>query len=190
MARIPNDQLERIKQEVSLLTLAESQGYQPKKQGKDYAVCCPFHDDKTPSCIISPKSNLFNCFGCGTGGSVIDWVMKTQGVSFRHAVEILRDDFSLAATAANTKPVKQATIPKLEAPITTDAEDQQALQQVIDYYHQTLKQSPEALAYLQQRGLDDPELIVASHFSVVTFPELSVVWFSDFTTVSPHSHHK
>jgi DNA primase len=164
MARIPNDQLERIKQEVSLLTLAESQGYQPKKQGKDYAVCCPFHDDKTPSCIISPKSNLFNCFGCGTGGSVIDWVMKTQGVGFKHAVEILKDDSSLAATAANTKPVKQATIPKLEAPITTDAEDQQVLQQVIDYYHQTLKQSPEALAYLQQRGLDDPELI--NHFKL------------------------
>ena len=164
MARIPDDQLERIKQEVSLLRLAESQGYQPKKQGKDYAVCCPFHDDKTPSCIISPKSNLFNCFGCGTGGSVIDWVMKTQGVSFRHAVEILRDDSSLAATAANTKPIKQATIPKLEAPITTDAEDQKVLQQVISYYHQTLKQSPEALAYLQQRGLDDPELI--NHFKL------------------------
>jgi DNA primase len=159
MARIPNDQLERIKQDVSLLKLAESQGYELQKQGKDYAVCCPFHDDKTPSCIISPKSNLFNCFGCGTGGSVIDWVMKTQGVSFRHAVEILRDDSSLVATAATTKPVKQATIPKLEAPITTDAEDQKVLQQVIDYYHQTLKQSPEALAYLQQRGLDDAELI-------------------------------
>ena len=87
MARIPNDQLERIKQEVSLLTLAESQGYKPQKQGKDYVVHCPFHDDKTPSCVISPKSNLFNCFGCGAGGSVIDCVMKTQGVGFRHAVE-------------------------------------------------------------------------------------------------------
>ncbi|MBK8186896.1 MAG: hypothetical protein IPK77_06420 [Cellvibrio sp.] len=32
--------------------------------------------------MITPKSNLFNCFGCGAGGSVIDWVMKTQGVSF------------------------------------------------------------------------------------------------------------
>jgi len=156
MARIPKDQLERIKQDVSLLRLVESQGYALQKQGKDYAVCCPFHDDKTPSCIISPKSNLFNCFGCGVGGSVIDWVMKTQGVSFRHAVEILRDDSSLAA---NTKPIKQATVPKLEAPITTDAEDQQVLQQVINYYHQALKQSPDALAYLQQRGLDDVELM-------------------------------
>ncbi len=157
MARIPDDQIERIKQEISLLRLAESQGYQLKKQGKDYAVCCPFHDDKTPSCIISPKSNLFNCFGCGAGGSVIDWVMKTQGVGFRHAVEILREDNP--SLAASTTSIKQSTVPKLEAPITTDAEDQQVLQQVIDYYHQTLKQSPEALAYLTKRGLDNVELI-------------------------------
>ena len=164
MARIPDDELERIKQEVSLLRLAESQGYQPQKQGKDYAVCCPFHEEKTPSCIISPKSNLFNCFGCGAGGSVIDWVMKTQGVGFRHAVEILKDDSSLAATAASTQPVIKATVPTLEAPIDTDVEDQQVLQQTIDYYHQTLKQSPEALDYLAKRVLDDPELI--NHFKI------------------------
>jgi DNA primase len=159
MARVPPQEIERIKSTVSLLDWVRGQGYELKKVGKDYSLCCPFHDDKTPSCIISPKSNLFNCFGCGTGGSVIDWVMKTQGVSFRHAVEILRDDSPLAATAANTKPIKQATVPKLEAPITTDAEDQQVLQQVINYYHQALKQSPDALAYLQQRGLDDVELM-------------------------------
>lgn len=158
MARIPNDQLERLKQDISLLRLVESQGYQVQKQGKDYAVCCPFHNDKTPSCIISPKSNLFNCFGCGVGGSVIDWVMKTQGVGFRHAVEILRDG-DPSSLAARTEPVKKTTVPKLEAPISDDMDDQQMLQQVVSYYHDTLKQSPEALAYLQQRGIDDPELI-------------------------------
>ena len=95
MARIPDDHIERIKSEVSLLRLAESQGYKPQKQGKDYAVHCPFHDDKTPSCMISPTKNVYHCFGCGAKGSVIDWTMKTQGVGFRHAVEILRDDSSL-----------------------------------------------------------------------------------------------
>jgi DNA primase len=78
MAEIAENEIKRLKSEVSLSRLVEGQGYTLQKQGKDYAVCCPFHDDKTPSCIISPKSNLFNCFGCGTGGSVIDWVMKTQ----------------------------------------------------------------------------------------------------------------
>lgn len=80
MARIPDEVVNRLKMVVSLLRLAESQGHQPKKQGKDWAIRYPFHDrDDTPSLIISPKSNLFRCFGCDAAGSVIDWVMKTQG---------------------------------------------------------------------------------------------------------------
>jgi len=157
MARIPNDQLERIKQDISLLRLVENWGLSLKKHGKDYIGHCPFHDDKTPSFVVSPESNLWNCLGaCGEGGSVIDWVMKTQGVSFRHAVELLRNDHS-SLVAENT--VKQNTLPKLETPVTTDADDQAMLRQVIDYYHATLKQEPEVQAYLQKRGLDDAELI-------------------------------
>jgi DNA primase len=79
MARIPNEQIERIKQDISFLRLVESQGNTVTRQGKDSVVSCPFHEEKTPSCIISPKTNFFNCFGCGTGVSVIDWVMKIQG---------------------------------------------------------------------------------------------------------------
>ena len=156
MARIPAEQIERLKTDISLLRLVESQGYQPVKQGKDYALCCPFHDEKTASLIISPQSNLFNCFGCGVAGSVIDWVIKTQGVSFRHAVEILHADVpSLAAD----QPVKRSTTKKLEILLSEDAEAQQLLNQVTDYYYQTLKQTPDALAYLESRGLGDAELI-------------------------------
>lgn len=84
MARIPDDELARIKAEVSLLRLVEGQGYKPTKQGKVRAIACPFHEgDDTPSLIISPKSALFHCFSCPAAGSVIDWVMRTQGLSFR-----------------------------------------------------------------------------------------------------------
>ncbi len=130
-------------------------------------MCCPFHADKTPSCVITPKSNLFNCFGCGVGGSVIDWVMKTQGVSFRHAVELLKNDIAAASSslAANSEsPVKKATVPKLAAPVSVSADDQTLLREVVDYYHETLQQSPEALAYLESRGLHDAELI--NHFKL------------------------
>jgi DNA primase catalytic core len=167
MARIADEVIERIKTEVSLVRLAESQGYALVKQGKDFALCCPFHADKTPSCVITPKSNLFNCFGCGAGGSVIDWVMKTQGVSFRHAVELLKNDIGAASSplAANSDaPVKKATVPKLAAPISVNADDPTLLCEVVDYYHETLQQSPEALAYLDSRGLNDPELI--AHFKL------------------------
>ena len=86
--------------------------------------------------------------------------MKMQGVSFRHAAELLREGLPLAADAAGpAQPVKQSTVKKLAAPVTTDADDRAALAQVIDYYHATLKQSSEALDYLKVRGLDHPELI-------------------------------
>ncbi|MBL4827101.1 MAG: toprim domain-containing protein [Spongiibacteraceae bacterium] len=161
MARIADDVIERIKSELSLLRLVESQGYQPKKQGKDHAISCPFHQgDDTPSLIISPKSNLFNCFGCGAAGSVIDWVMKTRGISFRHAVEILQQDHAvLAAPAPEDKPAKLSRKQQLDELFSTDTEAQTLLNQVISYYHETLLQNPEALAYLEKRGLGDQALI-------------------------------
>ena len=81
MARIPDESLERLKREVSLARLIEAQGVKLISQGKDLACRCPWHDgDDTPSCIVSPKTNLWHCFGCDAGGSVIDWVF-TRGPS-------------------------------------------------------------------------------------------------------------
>ena len=161
MARIPNDQLEKLKMEVSLLELAKRQGYEVKKQGKDYALCCPFHDDKTPSMMISPAKNVFNCFGCGESGTVVDWVMKTQGLSFRHAVEVLAADNP--SLVAHSQPIKQTGKRQLDT-LPTDQSDQVLLNQVIDFYHETLLNNPNALAYLDKRGLNNPELI--KHFKL------------------------
>lgn len=106
----------------------ERQGITLKKHGKDYVGHCPFHDDKTPSLLISPEKNLWHCLGaCQTGGDVINWMMKSQGVSFRHAVELLREgDFtSLAA-----QPVERSTVTKLSTPLNASAEEQALLIQV------------------------------------------------------------
>jgi DNA primase len=158
MARIPEQDIERLKSEVSVERLVESSGVALTKSGKDRLGRCPFHDDGEPSLVVTPAKNLWHCFGCQVGGGPIDWVMKTQGVSFRHAVELLKEGASPLAAGA-LKPVRQSTVPKLTAPVALDADDQALLNQVIDYYHATLKQSPEALAYLKSRGLDHPELI-------------------------------
>ena len=146
MAKLPEKELDALKTQVSLLRLIESQGYELKREGKDYVMCCPFHDDKTPSMKITPENNLFHCFGCGEGGSVIDWVMKTQGVSFRHAVELLKQDTSLAA---GSDVVKKTTVRKLASPLSEDADKQTALAQVIAFYHDALQQSVEAQDYLK-----------------------------------------
>ena len=118
---------------------------------------------------LSPKKNLWHCLGaCQTGGSVIDWIIKIHGVSFRHAVELLREGMPVSSLAA-AKPVKQSTVPLLPAPVTPDADDQALLNQVIDYYHETLKQSPEVLAYLQARGLDHPARNFGVRYFIITF---------------------
>ncbi len=158
MARIPESELDRLKRGVSLVRLVESSGIELKKHGKDHLGLCPFHDDKAPSLVISPDKNLRHCLGaCDEGGDVIQWVMKRQGVSFRHAVELLKNgDAALSVPAA---PVKRNTTAKHSTPLAANHDDQKQLATVIDYYHETLKQSPEAQDYLKSRGLDHPELI-------------------------------
>jgi DNA primase len=160
MARIPEAEIERLKSEVSVERLAEARGIRLQHRGTDLVGLCPFHDDKEPSLVITPSKNLWHCLGaCRTGGSVIDWVMKCQGVSFRHAVELLRADHpSLAASGPIVSKGTTSAV-KLETPFAADADDRSALKRVVGYYHEVLKQSPEALKYLQKRSLDHPEMI-------------------------------
>jgi len=154
MARIADVEVQRIKREVSLVRLIEGAGYTLKAQGKDLGMCCPLHDgDDTPSFIVTPAKNVWHCFGCQSGGSVIDWVMASRRVSFRHAVELLAKE-SPALVAPPTRAVRSA------APaFVPSADDAALLVHVIDAYHATLKQSPEAQAYLAKRGLTHPEVI-------------------------------
>jgi DNA primase catalytic core len=157
MARIPQSEIDRIKRDVSLVRLVESSGIALKQKGKDWFGCCPFHDDKTPSLSITPDKNVWHCLGaCQQGGDVFSWVEKMHGVSFTQAFHML--DEQSPALAAVRRPIKQSTTPKLDNPLTA-VEDHVVLNQVIDFYHEALKQSPEVLAYLKQRGLNHPEVI-------------------------------
>ncbi len=77
VAQIPEQDIERLKQEVSIKSLVESRGVGLKKHGADWIGLCFFHQDKNPSLLVSPQKGLWHCLGaCRTGGSVIDWVMK------------------------------------------------------------------------------------------------------------------
>ena len=132
MARISNDEIERLKQEVSLERLAQSSGVRLQKRGKDLHGCCPFHDDREPSLVISPDTNLWHCFGeCQAGGSVIDWVMRRERVSFRHAVELLREGLPSLAASSDVAPRQHKTMPAL----ARDVADEKLMLQVVDYCH-------------------------------------------------------
>src|SRR6478735_2808447 len=139
MARIPEAEIERLKAEVATERLVEASGVELKRAGKDLLGHCPFHEDGEPSLVVTPSKNLWHCFGCQIGGGPIDWVMKQRGVSFRHAVELLKSDFPFAAAAVEA-PVKRSTVRSLPAPVSFDADDRTLLVQTVDYYHETLKQ--------------------------------------------------
>ncbi len=156
MTRLSDDEIRHIKQTVSLLNWIENEGHEPKKQGTDYVMACVFHNDKTPSLKITPDKNLYHCFGCGAAGSIIDWVMNTKGLDFRAAVEHIE---AQQGRAGVSKPVTAQPVQASLAADITDTDNQTALQGVIDYYHEALKTSPNALAYLDSRGLNNPDLI-------------------------------
>ena len=161
MARIPAGVIERLKSEIAIERLAEARGVVFERRGADLHGRCPFHEDKTPSLVVTPSKNLWHCLGaCQAGGTVIDWVMRVEGVSFRHAVELLlNDSLPLAAAAPGAAPPKRSTVQKLPASLERNTEDAKLLVQVIDYYHETLLQSPEALEYLARRGIGSQEAI-------------------------------
>ena len=153
MARIPETEIERLKNEVSVERLVEASGIGLKRGGKDLLGRCPFHEDDTASLVVTPAKNLWHCFGCGVGGGPIDWVMKRQGVSFRHAVELLREGIVPVAAEGSAK---RSTVRALPAPVAFDADDQALLNQTVAYYHERLLATSEAQAYLVARGLDHP----------------------------------
>lgn len=166
MARISARELDELKRHISLLSLAQSQGHKLKKHGADSYVClCPFHAEKTSSCVITPSKELYHCFGCGAKGSVIDWQMKTTGQGLRDAVAFLKtrltgvDDtpssLAVPAVAPKATPARQLLV-------DLDADGQTLLRQVADFYHHNLLDSPEAASWLAHRGLNHPELV--SHF--------------------------
>ena len=153
MARIPTEELERLKAEIAVERLVESAGIELKAAGKDLLGRCPFHDDREASLVITPAKNLWHCFSCQIGGGPIDWMMKSKGVSFRHAVELLREG------ALDVRGPRRGRIRVLAPPVSLDATDQALLAETMGYYHERLKQTPEALAYLAKRGLNDGEMI-------------------------------
>ncbi|AKH63586.1 DNA primase [Photorhabdus thracensis] len=154
MARIPEAELQHLKTAVSLVAVAEQQGHKLIKRGKDYVLLCPFHEEKTPSMVLSPEKNLYHCFGCNTGGSVLDWVMKTERLSLRRAAEHLR------GTLGNNPAVAPLVQPNEPTVLAEDEAGRQALlSRVVEFYHHTLLNATEAVAYLEKRRLHHPELV-------------------------------
>ena len=161
MARFPENEIQRLKKEISVADLARSRGVVLTKSGDNLLGLCPFHDDRQPSLVITPSSNLWHCLGaCQTGGSVIDFVMRVENASFRHAVELLQGGADLSVRPGDSVVEKRSAMRrKLEPLASLDADESELLSRVVDHYHATLPKSPDALEYLETRGLASTELL-------------------------------
>lgn len=140
--------LDELRARLSLSDIVGRKVSLKRRSGAEYAGLCPFHNEKTPSFTVNDKKGFFYCFGCHEKGSAIDFVMKTEGLSFPETVEKLAREVNL--------PVPVAT------PAERERADRAAtLQQVVEmaavWFQKQLRLpvGRQGLDYLRGRGLSD-----------------------------------
>ena len=118
------------------------------KKGHEHSGLCPFHKEKTPSFTVNDDKGFYHCFGCGAHGSAFDFVMETEGLNFREAVEKLAADVGMQ-------------VPQDSPEERQRAERKKTLYDVVEaacVHFERMLRAPEgaqALAYLRGRGLTD-----------------------------------
>jgi DNA primase len=147
--KIPSEFIHQLIQNASIVDVIDS--IVPlKKVGANYKACCPFHEEKTPSFVVSEQKQIFHCFGCGMGGSVLTFIMEYERMHFVEAVHRLADilHLSVPVSAVSTHRHKGAEEGAKQLVTVMDRAAQ--------FYQQQLKQgeyASSAQAYLKQRGL-------------------------------------
>lgn len=143
---IPAATIEEIKGRTDLADLISSYGVPVRRMGADYKACCPFHHEKTPSFVIHPDKGYYHCFGCGESGSVFDFVMKQEGLTFVEAVKKLAQQCGVKIEEKEDPQAGlRARLHALHA-------------ELAEFYRRCLKVAPEAEAarrYLASRELSD-----------------------------------
>ena len=147
MARIPDQIIEQVREAHDVVDVV-GRAVSLKKAGGGFKGLCPFHDEKTPSFTVHPGRQTFKCFGCGEGGNVFHFLMKTQGLNFPEAVR------QLAAERGIEVPDSGPQDPEQDARM---AAVHKALQLAHRYFVDSLQSEAgyEARAYLAKRGYDE-----------------------------------
>ena len=157
---IPDSFIQDLLARVDIVDLVD--GYVPlKKAGANYAACCPFHNEKSPSFTVSPTKQFYHCFGCGAHGTAISFVMEYQGMGFVDAIK------ELASRAGMQVPESEGRSFNDEKPGQTRMLIE-IMARAAQYYKDQLKASPRAVEYCKKRGLTGE---VAARFGMGYAPD-------------------
>ena len=117
-----------------------------KKAGHNYSGLCPFHNEKTPSFVVTPSRQIFKCFGCGEGGDVLAFLMKINNQSFKEVIEEQAEilGIELPKSSKDTQKYKQEKDRLLAA-----------MDEAMKFYHKKLLINERALKYLDKRGVGE-----------------------------------
>ncbi|HKO63480.1 MAG TPA: DNA primase [Pyrinomonadaceae bacterium] len=88
--RYPQTFIDDLKRQADIVRVVQDY-VQLKKKGANWMACCPFHKEKTPSFSVSPAKEIFYCFGCHKGGTVFNFVMEIERVSFPEAIRLVAE---------------------------------------------------------------------------------------------------
>lgn len=121
-----------------------------KRRGINYIGCCPFHNEKTPSFVVSPVKNIYHCFGCGKGGNVFQFIQEHETVPFPEAVKIVGKKYNIEVKETELTPEEKDKLDRRES---LRAANNIAL----EYFKKELI-NPSAEKYINERGIN-PESV-------------------------------
>ncbi len=102
---ISQELIERVSNHFDIVEII-SQYIPLKKAGRNYKALCPFHEEKTPSFVVSPEKQLFHCFGCGVGGNLFTFLMKWEKITFPEAVKMVAEKVGISIPILDTEKKK------------------------------------------------------------------------------------
>ncbi len=136
-----------------------------KKKGANYTACCPFHNEKTPSFVVTPSKGIFKCFGCSKGGNAVTFVMEHESMTYPEALKYVAKKYGIE--------VEDRELTEQEQRVNDDRESMMVVTgAAAEFFARTLHDTAEGkavgMSYFKKRGFTDETI---RHFMLGFSPE-------------------